>query len=564
MKPFSKATDKERVQLLRARRDDLRRVRRPREGVYKDICQYISPFSGRFDVKDHLEDRNYDLILDDEASRALNVLVSGLARGVTSPSTPWFKVHVPGMDDNLGVKRWCADVERILLYVFQQSNTYNSLHTLYRELCLFGSGVDIIDEDDSKVLRHHVLTCGEYYIQTNNKGEVDTVYRDFQLTASQAVAEFGYDKVSKAIRTCYDKGALDEYFTFCHAIEPRYVRDINSLSNENKPWASYYFELDGEDKLLRESGYDFFPALCPRWDVLAGETYGMSPAMTALPTIKQLQFETDVFSKALELVSNPPIQAPMSARQDPISLTPGSVNFTSGSNEEMRIQPILNANVEVNPLAAHLVQLKTDIKSDFYVDLFLMVQSSMNDRKTATEIYALQEEKLMVLGSVMERLQHELLAPLVMLTFKRLLLRNELPPPPKQILGGDIDLEFQSMLAQSQKSVGINSIDRMISAVQAMSTTFPEVLDRVDIDGLMDVYTDKLGVDPRSLRSSDEANKIRQERAAAQQQAQQAQQQTEQLQQYATASNQLMQAQKAGADASLATQQLSAVGSGGF
>lgn len=562
MKPFSSATSKERLKYLLSRRDDFKRLRRPREGVYKAICEYISPFSGRFDVNDHLEDRKYDLILDDEASRALNVLVSGLARGVTSPSTPWFKVHVPGFDDDLSVRRWCSDVERIIGYVFQQSNTYNSLHTLYRELCLFGSGVDLIYDDESTVLRHHVLTCGEYYLQTNHKGEVDTIYRDFQLTAAQAVAEFGYDKLPKSIQRSFDTGSVDEYFSFCHAIEPRSVRNINSLSNKDMPWASYYFCLDDGDDLLRESGYEFFPALCPRWDVLAGETYGTSPAMIALPTIKQLQVETDVCSRALELISNPPIQAPMSARQDPISLVPGSVNFTSGSNEEMRIQPILNAVGDINPLVNHLMQLKTDIKSDFYVDLFLMVQNSVSDRKTATEIYALQEEKLLVLGSVMERLQHELLAPLVTMTYKKLLLRGELPPPPQKIQASTIDLEFQSMLAQSQKSVGINNIDRMISAVQALSTTFPDVIDRIDIDGLVDAYADKLSVDPKMLRSTDDAEAIRQQRAQAQAEAQGAQAQSEQLQNAAMATNQLMQAQKAGADASLATQQLSAVGGG--
>lgn len=561
MEPFSHATPKERKDYLLARRDDFRRIRRPREKMYQDICDYISPFSGRFDVRDHQENRSSKRIVDDEASRALNILVSGLARGVTSPASPWFKVHVPGYESDMSVKRWCADVERILLYVFQHSNTYNSLHTLYRELCLFGSAVDIINDDDDKVLRHNVLTCGEYYLQTNNKGDVDTVYRDFQLTAAQAVMEFGYKNLPKSIQRAYDKNSLDEWFSFCHAIEPRNIRNLNSPSNKDMPWASYYFCIDEGGGILRESGYEFFPALCPRWDVLAGETYGISPAMTALPTVKQLQVETDVCSRALELISNPPIQAPMSAHQDPISLTPGSVNFTSGSNEEMRIQPILNAVGDINPLVNHLMQLKSDIKSDFYVDLFLMVQNSMNDRKTATEIYALQEEKLLVLGSVMERLQHELLSPLVMLTFKKLLLRNEIPPLPRQLESGLIDLEFQSMLAQSQRSVGINNIDRMVSAMQALSTTCPEVIDRIDSDGLIDVYADRLGVDPRIIRSADDANKIRQERQAAMQQQQEAQQQADMAQQYAMASNQMMQAQKAGADASLATQQLTGVGS---
>ena len=101
MQPFSRATPKERQQYLVSRREEFQRIRRPREKMYKDISRYISPFSGRFDVKDHQEDRNFDLIVDDEASRALNILVSGLARGVTSPASPWFKVHVQGAESDM-------------------------------------------------------------------------------------------------------------------------------------------------------------------------------------------------------------------------------------------------------------------------------------------------------------------------------------------------------------------------------------------------------------------------------------------------------------------------------
>ena len=77
---------------------------------------------------------------------------------------------------------------------------------------------------------------------------------------------------------------------------------------------------------------------------------------------------------------------------------------------------------------------------------------------------------------------------------------------------------------------------------------------------MIDVYADRLSVDPRILRSADDAAQIRQQREQAIAQQQQAQQQADITSQYAMASNQMMQAQKAGADASLATQQLSGVG----
>lgn len=561
MKEFSNATPRERKEYLLLRLNRLKQKRNPWLHRCDEISKFISPFSGRFNVTDHQQTRNYDLIYDNTAERSLNILVSGLATGATSPAQQWFKVNLP--DPNLmldtNIAGWCTDVEHLLQRVFQKSNTYNSLHMLYKELCLFGVGVDLVLDDDENILRHHVLTAGEYCIESNNAGIVDTLYREFQLTTLQLIEEFGYDGVPDNIQRLYDRGYLDEWHTVCHAIEPRTTRYINLKDNKNMPFASYYFladESESKGEILREGGYKYFPALCPRWDVLTGETYGQSPANTSLPNVKQLQMECEIKSTALELITNPPIQAPAALRQEPINLSAGSISFTGGTGSEQLIKPIITGVGDINAITQDILSLKQDIKADFFVDLFLMIQNQQDDRKTAAEIYALKEEKMLVLGPVMERLQHELLSPLVEMCFLKLSERGLLPPSPENIANKPLELEFQSMLAQSQRSVDINSIDRLMSSVQALSSSMPEILDRINPDGLFDVYRNRLAVDPKIVRSLEDANSIRD--ARNQQAIQQAQ--MEQAQQAGLAYNQFMQAQRAGADASLATQQLNQVG----
>lgn len=558
---FSAATPAERKQYLMQRLQDLKNHRAPWMKRWQEVSNYISPYNGRFSVSDHQEGRSYRYINDDEAGYALNILTSGLASGATSPVRQWFKVIIPDQDLmlNVDVARWCAAVEQMLLRVFQASNTYNSLHALYRELCLFGVGADVVYYDDRNVIRHHVLTAGEYCIQVNNDNVVDTLYREFQLTVGQAVRQFGYDNVSDTIRKRYDQGYLEEWFTFCHAIEPRHDRDPSSKTNKNMPFASYYFQVDSDvrgNEIISESGFNRFPALCPRWEVITGEAYGISPSITALPNVKQLQQECYAKSTALELLINPPIQAPSTMRQDTLSMAPGAVSFTGSTGVDQTIKPIISGVGDINAITQDILQLKQDIRRDFFVDLFLMVQQAQDDRKTATEIYALKEEKMLVLGAVVERLQHELLGPLVTMTFDKMREDNLLPPAPEIIANAQLDLEFQSMLAQSQRAVDINAIDRMLANVQAVSASLPEVLDRINPDGLCDVYRDRLAVDPKIFRSADEANELRQQRNEAMAQ----QQQSEQMQMGAGALNQLMQAQKAGAQASEATQSLEAVG----
>lgn len=572
---FNQQSSVEKCNKLIMRYDDLKNERRKWLDVWREVSNFVDPFEGSY-VSHNKVNREIDqsYILDNSATQALNTLVAGLASGATSPARQWFKIVPKSVKKNGevpdNVKRWCADVERTLIKTFHSSNTYNSLHSLYTQLCLFGVGADIISPDANNVLNHTVLNAGEFCIQSDSKGVVNTLYRDFELTAAQLIEMFGYENVNKATKIAYDNGKVEERFLICHAIEPRYIRDVQSIENTDMPYASYYFYLDsrGDESnkvILSEGGYNVFPALCPRWNVITGNNYGKSPAIVALPNIKQLQAETKIKLETLELVTNPPLIAPASARQDPISTMPGAINFANGIDQT--IQPIISSTGDINAIMQDIALLQRQIQSDFHADLFLLIQSAQDDRKTATEIQALKEEKMLVLGPVIERLQHELLEPLISITIGHLQAANMLPPPPQDINEMDeqtgetkakveFDLEFSSMLAQSQRAVDINSLDRMMAAVQAMAGVKPEILDNIDGDGLFNAYADRLSVDPSVCLAKDKVEEIRQQRAEAQAQAQQ----LENAQQGAAMVSDLSAAQMNSAQASMATQSLDSVG----
>lgn len=555
MKSFKSASGKEKVAYLRSRLDELKRLREPWLAKWREVSDYISPFSGRFEITDKQETRSYRFIFDNEAGRSVDILTSGLASSATSPVRPWFSLTNPSLKNkpnDISLKKKYAKMERLLLEVFQRSNTYNSLHMLYRDLCLFGVGVDLIYEDEENVIRHHILPVGEYCLQVNEKGIVDTLYREFVYTAKQAVQFFGYENLSTYIQESYDDGFLDRDFRFCHAIEPRVDRDPNSKKSKDMPFASYYFCLDdNSEDIIKESGFREFPALCPRWDALSGATYGLSPAITALPTVKQLQMEVNAKAEILELMAKPPMQAPSIIHNKYRTIGPDQIFFTMNTGQDQQIKPIYQPSGGIQAITADIATLQQSIRSTFFVDLFLMIQQAQDDRKTATEIYALKEEKMLVLGSVVERLQHELLAPLVRITYAKLVEMNLV-----EALPTGLDVEFRSMLAQSQLAVDINSIDRFLSMVQALSTSDPSVIDLIDMDQLVRGYADRMVVPPDMLRQDKDVQQIRDQRN----QQMQEQQNAENAQVTGATINQLAQAQKAGAEASAATQSLSPVG----
>ncbi|MDH8265416.1 portal protein, partial [Klebsiella pneumoniae] len=70
------------------------------------------------------------------------------------------------------------------------------------------------------------------------------------------------------------------------------------------------------------------------------------------------------------------------------------------------------------------------INSAYFVDLFMMLQN-INTRSMPVEaVIEMKEEKLLMLGPVLERLNDECLNPLIDRTFSIMARKNLLPPPP--------------------------------------------------------------------------------------------------------------------------------------
>ena len=490
---------------------------------WKEISDYILPRSGRFFVQDR--DRGYrrhNNIYDSTGTRALRTLAAGMMAGMTSPARPWFRLSVndPDLMQYQPVKVWLNDVTRLMLMIFSKSNTYRTLHSMYEELGAFGTGASIILPDFDNVIHHYGLTTGEYAIATDYQGRVCTLYREFQKTVGEVVKEFGINNVSVSTKNMYDRGSLDQWITLVHAIEPRADRDLSKRDSKNMPWRSCYFELNAEpDRFLRESGFREFPAVVPRWAVSGGDIYGNSPGMEALGDIKQLQHEQLRKAQGIDYKTMPPLQVPSSMKNREVERMPGGVSYYDATTQSGGIKTAFEVNLDLSHLLADIQDVRERIRGSFYADLFLMLANAADTRMTATEVAERHEEKLLMLGPVLERLHNELLDPMIEMTFTRMLEAGIVPPPPQELQGIELNVDFVSMLAQAQRAIGTNSVDRYVNNLGAIASFKPGVLDKFDEDKWADMYADMLGVDPELIVADDKVALIRQQRAQAQQAA---------------------------------------------
>lgn len=525
--------------LLLARWAQLQNERASWMAHWREISECLLPRSGRFFVTDRNRgDKRYNKILDNTATRALSVLAAGMMAGMTSPARPWFRLttSVPELDEAAAVKTWLADVTRLMQMVFAKSNTYRALHAMYEELGAFGTASSIVLPDFGNVIHHYPLTVGEFAISTDYKGTVNTLYREFQMTVAQLVGEFGKDKCSPNVQSLFDRGALQQWITVLHAIEPRADRDASKRDSKNMAFRSVYFEQGSDDsRVLRESGFNEFPVLCPRWMTTGGDMYGNSPAMEALGDINQLQHEQMRKAQGIDYKTRPPLQAPTDMKNMEVNMLPGGVTYVNAVAPMGGIRNAFEVNLDLSHLLADIQDVRGRIKSSFYADLFLMLANATNPQMTATEVAERHEEKLLMLGPVLERLHNEILDPLIEMTFARMVEANIVPPPPEELQGRELSVEFVSMLAQAQRAIATNSIDRFTASLGAVAQIKPEVLDKFDADRWADTYADALGVDPELIVPGEQVALIRQQRA----QAQQAQQEAAMLQQGADVASKL-------------------------
>jgi hypothetical protein len=493
---------------------------------WQDISIHLLPRSGRFFVQDR--DRGqprHNAIYDSTGTRALRTLAAGMMSGMTSPARPWFRLATadPDLNKHGPTKIWLNQVTMLMRDVFTRSNTYRAFHSMYEELGAFGTSSSILLPDFDKVVHHYPLTVGEFCIATDHRGYVNTLYREFQKTVHEIVGEYGYDNCSTSVKSLYDRGSLDQWVTLVHAIEPRADRDPSMRDAKNMAWRSITFEQGGDPrKFLRESGFTRFPALCPRWATSGGDIYGNSPGMEALGDIKQLKHEQLRKGEAIDQMVRPALQAPTSLKSQDVNRLPGEVTFADTPGGGSAIKALVDIRIELPALLEDISDVRGRIRGTFYADMFLMLANQQDSRMTATEVAERHEEKLLMLGPVLERLHDEMLNPAIEITFERMMAAGIVPPPPPDLHGQSINVEFVSMLAQAQQAVGTNSVDRFVATLGSVAQYKPGVLDKLDEDKWADAYADMLGVDPELIVPSDKVALIRKARADAQAQQQQA------------------------------------------
>lgn len=511
---------------------------------WRELADYFLPRRYKWLITPNQMARGAPLnghIVDESGCIYARNLASGIVSGKSSPATQWLKLLVGKIDSTQTspVSLWLSECERLLYLIFAESNFYNSIAVLYHDLVIFGTGAMLIYEDF-----HTVMTCinpclGEYYVDIDGNYRPTTFIREFTMTVDACVDKFGIDNVSAPIRQLYedrDGANRSRELIVAHIIEPNNDGNARRFGvPEHFTYREAYWEWGGSTSpqgganappgMLRVGGFFESPAIIGRWDVVSNDPYGRCPGMDGLPGQKQVQHETRRKAQAIDKMVNPPLVADVQLKNQPANLTPGGITFVSGfaAGGKPGFASVYETKFPVAEITADIVDVKSRLSQVFFNDV-LRVASQYETRSnvTAVEWDLRKSESLEQLGPALDRIDNEVLKPIIQRVFAIANRAGILPPAPPEVQGQMMNIEFVSMLSQAQQATKAQGIERVFTMAAQMAGVVPGAADNIDVDFAIEDYSALLNNNPKMIRSQAALAAIRKATQEQQQQAQQA------------------------------------------
>ena len=477
------------------------------ETHWQDIADFVLP-DRQFLSSNDRGSQNRNNIFDSTAPVANERLTNLLNGMLTNASLQWFSLGTfEGIEDeDRDARAWLDAVRhRILRYLNQpQYRFYVALGELYQDLIGFGTGVIFIKQKGEACLFQSV-PLADCYIDENDEGTVDTLFREIKYTARQAVSAFG-DDVPEEVSDAMDENRPQQKFTFVQCVYPREDRNPDRMDASNKPWASVVL-FDGrtsDPTIIRQSGFDMFPFLVPRWTKAAGEIYGRSPAMKVLPDIRLVNAMARTVLESAQKAADPALQVPDDGFLQPIRTHPGGLNYYRAGSGDL-IQPLnTGARPDIGEQMIERKQAKID--EAFYQDLFQLPEL---DRMTAFEVSQRRNDRLQQFSPVLSRIYTEMLDPLITHIFSKL--APELADTtPNAIAGRRLKIIYVSPLALSQKSSEGFNIQQYLQYLTPMAQADPGVFNNIDTDEYARMGMSIFNVPGRLFRTVEEVEERRQ------------------------------------------------------
>ena len=501
-------------------RDALKSKRAPLESHWDELSRMFMPF--RMQTAAGIPDiPGADEVWESSPREAAMILANGLASLVTPREETWFEFAPPKAlrDDNDAVSfyRKASETAREAL---EGSNFYEEIQESYIESPVYGTcALYLGDLDNRNRLHFRHQPVGTYFIGEDANGRVNTFIRELELTADQAVGEFGADKLPGEVR---GKAGTPEGSTetacYVHCVRPRDEKGDTAA----KPWQSWIIHEKTKAVVASSDAHEF-PFAVHRYRRFGRCVYGFGPGSLALSDARQLQLLEQLADVATEKSVFPPLIAPSSLEGE---IGQGALEITYVDSTDPNAAAMLRewaTSARYDVCLDRINAKRAQLQAHFHVNLFqLFAQRQDRQPLTATVASLVAGEKMTQFSPVFGRLVSEMLDPVLQRVFGVLLRAGMLGLPPASVTNAigtnrtgvatpAVMYKNRIMLAMQQRE-NQNLMDFMTIA-QPVMAVYPEAMDALNLPIVVRQVARNNGLPEAWLRSPEEIAIIGEARA---------------------------------------------------
>lgn len=491
------------------------------ENYWEDIAEVLWPnmrYSFRAGSRKTDGDRLTEYQVDSTPQLALSRFRAIMTSLLTPATQKWHYLRASNEDLNKirVVGEWFETVNDTLFRLRKDTgaNFQMQMGHVYAGLGAFGTAGLFTDRMPNRLgLRYRCIHVGELYIREDHSGEVDTVIRRFELTARQAVQRLDWSNLPDNITQSADKNP-EARFTFFHRVRQNPGYDPEDFRADAMKYESVYVCESGKCTLSK-GGYNSMPYAVGRYETAPGEVYGRSVAMQALPAIKTLMAQKRAVLKQAHRAVDPVLLAADDNILNNTSLRPGAIIPGAMSLEGKRLLDTLPTG-DVR-LGEEMMEAERLVINDtFLVRLMQVISETGSDRKTATEVLELAQERATLLEPTVGA-QNDFLGKIIDREVDILVRNGLVPPMPRELeeAAGEYSIQFDNPISRAADSSQIAGVMRNLEMILPVIniTQDPSVLDRYDFDAVLELADRVNNVPFKVTRSLDKINAIRQSRA---------------------------------------------------
>ena len=492
-------------------------LREKRLAQQLEIGKLILPSRGLFkgEETECLRDAN---LFNPAAQRALRKAAAGMTQAITPASDPWFRHAFLSREDRevTYANEYVDSVDSRIRSVLSAGGFYQSIHAFNKELLGFACALLYCESSPRTVAHFSCQTCGTYAVALDADRMLSCVVRRLRMTPTEMKERFGEDKISSVTRELLKTKPYGPV-EVVHVVRKREYGDVRKKDARNMPFASYWYEENGEG-LLNESGFRSMPFFFTTWEDARG-IYGTGPGDDALADQKGIEAWERRKAVGIEKMIDPPLLAPGTLKRH-VRAAPGETVSDTSFGQSNGLRPLYEVNFgtavqyvqeEINQIA---MRLEDVMMANIFANMSLETRPA---GMTMTEYMDRRRRSAELMGPTVSSYEPRVLNPLIERVYMLLDEAGLLPPPPDGLSEwATLDVSYQSPMAQMLEQSGAVATAQFMEQIAPLIKISPDIMDKIDVDQMIDELAQRMGVPASIIRSDETVAAIRQQRAEAQ------------------------------------------------